>query len=298
MENGLVIGIVRDNNDPMHMGRLRVFIPGYDSPNLKNDELTWCMMMSPFMGVTKGMTVGRDGEKIDGTRAYGMWNIPKIGAQVIVALLNGDESTRIWVGCIANTYNNTSLPNGKNKGNGGNSVAQASEENKKIPTSNMYGLNADKSRGPFERNVAQSNINQNAGNSSDGYHKNPDDPKNLESQVYCWVSPGGHFITMSDSSDHCRVRVKTISGQQIIMDDTSERIYISTAKGKTWVELDEDGHIQIYGESKISIASDKDISIAAKDNIHMRAGGNIYMEANGTGTSKSSYGSRKYHTAI
>lgn len=55
--NGLVIGIVRDNNDPMQMGRLRVFIPGYDSPDLKNDELTWCMMMSPFMGVTKGMTV-------------------------------------------------------------------------------------------------------------------------------------------------------------------------------------------------------------------------------------------------
>jgi hypothetical protein len=290
METGLIIGIVRDNNDPMQLGRLRVFIPGYDAPYLKNDELPWCQMVTPFMGVTKDMTVGRDGEKLVGSRAYGLWNIPKIGAQVVVSMINGDESTRVWVGCIANTYNNTTMPNGKNKGNGKNSVSQATEENKHISTSNMYGLNTDKARGPYERNIAQSDINQNAGNSSDGYHKNPDDEKNLESQVYCWVSPGGHFVTMSDSSDHCRVRIKTISGQQIILDDTSERIYISTGKGKTWLELDEDGHIQIYGESKISIASGKDLCFSAKDNIHMKAGGNIYLETDGTGKSKSSFG--------
>lgn len=176
------------------------------------------------------------------------------------------------------------------KATGKNTTAQSTEENKKIQTSEMYGLNGDKSRGPYERNIAQSDINQNVGNSSDGYHTNPDDQKNIESQVYCWVSPGGHFITMSDSNDHCRTRIKTINGQQIILDDTSERIYISTGKGKTWLELDEDGHIQIYGESKISIASGKDLSFSAKDNIHMKAGGNIYLETDGTGTSKSSFG--------
>jgi uncharacterized protein (DUF2345 family) len=216
--------------------------------------------------------------------------VPLIGAKVVVTILNDDESVRIWLGCLGDIYNNTTLPNGKNKGNGTNSTAQASEENTMLPTTDMGPLNGDKSRGPYERNVAQSNINQNKGNSSDGYHKKHDDEESLESQVFCWTTPGGHFVTMSDSEDHCRIRIKTTSNQQIILDDTSERIYVSTGKGKTWLELDEDGHIQIYGESKISIGSDKDICISAKDNIHMRAGGNIYMESTGDGRSNSTYG--------
>jgi hypothetical protein len=285
-----MIGVVRDNNDPMQMGRLRVFIPGYDAPYLKNSELPWCTMMSPLMGVVKDMSVGRDDDKISGTRAYGMWNIPKIGTPVVVATINNDESMRVWIGCLGTTYNNTTMPHGKNKGNGKNSIKQATEENKKISTSDMYGLNGDKARGPYERNIAQSDINQNEGNSSDGYHTNTDDSANLDPQVYCWTTPGGHFITMSDSNDHCRVRVKTINGQQIILDDTSERIYISTGKGKTWIEMDEDGHIQIYGESKISISSDKDLCFRAKDNIHMKAGGNIYLETDASGKSASKFG--------
>ena len=288
--NGFLIGIVRDNNDPMQMGRLRVFIPGLDAPYLKNEELQWCNMVSPFFGTVDNLTVGCEDDKIDGVTTYGMWNIPKIGSHVVISILNNDESKRAWFGCIATTYNNTTIPNGKNKGNGKNKVIQGTEENKTIKTTDMGGLTNDKARGPFERNIAQSDINQNEGDSSDGYHTNMDDPKNLESQIYCWKTPGGHFISMSDSNDHCRIRLKTTAGKQIILDDTSERIYISTGKGKSWLEFDEDGHIQIFGESKISVASDKDLCFTAKHNIHMKAGGNIYLETDGSGTSSDKYG--------
>jgi hypothetical protein len=95
---------------------------------------------------------------------------------------------------------------------------------------------------------------------------------------------------MDDRPFNSRVRLKTTAGHQILLDDTNERIYISTGKGKTWLELDEDGHIQIYGESKISIASGKDLCLSAKDNIHMKAGGNIYLETDASGKSDSTYG--------
>ena len=91
MNNGCYLAIVRDNEDPMEMGRLRVFIPGYDAPYLTNDELPWANMMTPFFGVTEDMVAGRDEQTNSGGVAYGFWNVPKIGSKVVVTILNNEE---------------------------------------------------------------------------------------------------------------------------------------------------------------------------------------------------------------
>lgn len=118
-------------------------------------------------------------------------------------------------------------------------------------------------------------------------------------QIYSWTTPGFHSISMSDNSINCRLRVRTTHGHQIIMDDTNERVYISTAGGKTWLEFDEKGHIDIYGERSISIHSEKDVNITAGDTVRIKAkngihlaseneirahakNGNIHMKAGGT----------------
>jgi len=77
---------------------------------------------------------------------------------------------------------------------------------------------------------------------------------------------------MSDVDEYCRIRLKTTEGSQIIFDDTNERIYISTAQGKNWVELDEgNGRLYFYSDSKISIRGKNDINLYSDENINIVA---------------------------
>jgi len=99
-----------------------------------------------------------------------------------------------------------------------------------------------------------------------------------DSQVYSWTTPGFHAFSMDDRKDNCRIRLRTTSGHQIIMDDTNERIYISAAGGESWIEIDKVGNIDIYASKNISthaggdinFFSDKSIRMQAKEGIHMR----------------------------
>ena len=106
-------------------------------------------------------------------------------------------------------------------------------------------------------------------------------------QTYSWTTPGFHSMAMQDNAENCRIRFRTTHGHQIIMDDTNERIYISTAGGKTWIEMDEVGNIDMYAEGNISMHAKKDINftadgafrVKAKDGIHMETDGEMRMHA-------------------
>ena len=89
-------------------------------------------------------------------------------------------------------------------------------------------------------------------------------------------------MIMSDQADHCRLRLKTAAGHQVIFDDTNERIYISTARGKTWIELDENGHLHIFAADSLSVRSGADINLAADRNINLQAKGSINISADGS----------------
>jgi len=95
--------------------------------------------------------------------------------------------------------------------------------------------------------------------------------------VYSIVTPGFHAIAMDDRPENSRVRFRTTSGTQILMDDTNERIYIQTAQGNNWIELDHNGNIDIYSARRISISSDSDINLSADGAIRMRAAKGIHL---------------------
>jgi uncharacterized protein (DUF2345 family) len=84
---------------------------------------------------------------------------------------------------------------------------------------------------------------------------------------------------MQDDVDGSRIRFKTAEGHQIIFDDTNERIYMSTAKGKSWIELDQDGRIHVFGSDSISVRSGKDINFTADQDINFEAERSINMRA-------------------
>ena len=276
---GLTIGVVKNNADPMQHGRLQVYVPAYDAIDYKAEDLPWCNYVSPFAGVTANFKVGPEQESLPGISAYGFWAIPKNSAQVLIGCIDGNPETRFWLGCIYQPEFNRTMPTGIN--------GVSSE----IDDSGVYGQHdfshmrtrlkeagldvGDKhfnTRGGYERSISHpSNKNRNKP-TDNGYAPKPLEPEKADSQTVTLTTPGRHSLIMSDVNEHGRVRLKTTNGQQVIFDDTNERIYISTARGKNWIELDESsGKIYIYSDAKINIRSKNDLNLYSDENINIVA---------------------------
>lgn len=100
-------------------------------------------------------------------------------------------------------------------------------------------------------------------------------------RVYGMTTPGFHALTMDDRPANCRIRVRTTSGAQILLDDTNERIYVSTPQGNNYFEMDyttgnvegySKGRFSWHAEDDINLTSDKTIRMHAKQGIHAVAG--------------------------
>lgn len=100
---------------------------------------------------------------------------------------------------------------------------------------------------------------------------------NYDSMVYSWTTPGFHSISMDDRHENSRIRLRTIAGHQIIMDDTNERIYINTSGGETWMELDNVGNIDIYATKNISTRAKGDINFTTDQTFRVHATKGIHM---------------------
>ena len=104
-------------------------------------------------------------------------------------------------------------------------------------------------------------------------------PRNLDNMVTALVSPGFHALSMDDRAENSRIRVRSTNGHQIIMDDTNERIYISTSTGKNWIEMDEQGNIDIYTSGKISAHADHDINFTSERSFRVYAKSGIHLKS-------------------
>ncbi len=104
-------------------------------------------------------------------------------------------------------------------------------------------------------------------------------PRNLDNTVTSIVSPGFHAMSMDDRQENCRFRIRTTGGHQIIMDDTNERIYISTASGENWIEMDEKGNIDIFTSGKLSVHAKHDINFTSERSIRMYGKAGIHLKS-------------------
>lgn len=277
----MCMGTVKDNADPAQAGRLKVYLPAIDSKDFVVDDLPWAIYCTPFGGTTADFIVGRNSSKVPGASSYGLWAIPKNGAQVIVGFLEGDPNIRFWMGCFYHPELNRTMPQSIN----------SPPLNTEIDESGMWpqaeiphyaenlgeaGLGSGslhwKTRGGFERSISHPSNKNKDKPRDDGYFDKPLEPSKADSQTLSLTSPGRHYWSMHDIDEYCRVRIKTTEGTQIILDDTNERIYISTARGRNWIELDEgSGKIYFYTTSKFNIHSENDLNLYSTENINIVA---------------------------
>jgi len=282
MITSFVEGVVIDTSDPQEMGRLKVWCPAVDGEGYKPENLPWAAYVSPLAGQVFDYPAGPSAMETQGPSAYGFWAIPKRGATVIIGFLYGDRNQRFYMGSYFPEHGNRSLPAGRNSAAGPTSD---SVETMNPATSSLNAqFNGDlaaseaQTRGAYERQVAQAATEK---SDSEGYQSDVKQPKALDPQTYCLTTPGRHSIIMQDNTATGRVRIKTGGGHQVILDDANERIYVSTSKGQTWIELDQDGRIHVYAGSDISMTTGGNFNIAAKGDFTVAAGGNINLGAAG-----------------
>jgi hypothetical protein len=106
-----VIGLVKDNIDPTHGGRIRVYISrlGGSDPDDAKEWIT-VKYLSPYFGVVSpnydiysGADKTGPGDYLSNPHSYGFWaSAPDIGSQVICVFINGDPQDGYYIGCAPN----------------------------------------------------------------------------------------------------------------------------------------------------------------------------------------------------
>ena len=114
-----IIGVVKDNIDPAHAGRIRVYISKFGGLN-PDDSSNWKTVsyMSPFSGMSgmsgtpaTGSTTEGYGEFVDNPQSYGFWAAsPDIGTNVICIFVDGDPQNGYYIGCIPRPGMNSMTP--------------------------------------------------------------------------------------------------------------------------------------------------------------------------------------------
>lgn len=100
---GVTVGVVVDTDDPLQMGRLRVFCPSLNDDPKKLQYIPWSAYGSPFGGSINNSAFTRgtgNSPSSQGASHYGFWAIPELGANVLVTCIDGDPRRRVWIACL------------------------------------------------------------------------------------------------------------------------------------------------------------------------------------------------------
>lgn len=290
----IVEGVVMSTDDPQQQGRVQVWCPGLDGDNVDTASLVWAKVSSPLAGQVLDYPAGSTGTVTEGLMSYGLWAVPKVNSVVLVALLYNDPNLRRVIGSTFGDHGNRSIPVGRNRPDIGAeapvsdtlSPVEPQTSNLKVQFQGKLNSPQARTRGAYERQAAQ---DKDVRDGSEGYQQTPfNDEKYLDAQTYALTTPGRHALIFQDHPTNGRIRIKTADGHQIILDDANERIYISTCHGKSWIEMDRDGHIHMYGAASVSVAAGKDLNLIAGGNLNLSgknvnvaSGGNLFLSACG-----------------
>jgi hypothetical protein len=81
-----------------------------------------------------------------------------------------------------------------------------------------------------------------------------------------------------DGSDNL-IRIRTAKGHQITMSDDGNAFYICHANGQTWVELGQEGTLDVFSTNSINLRTEGTINLHADKDINMFAGEKINIKS-------------------
>ena len=93
---------------------------------------------------------------------------------------------------------------------------------------------------------------------------------------------GGHSLVMDDgdlTGKDNLVRIRTSKGHQITLSDDGNCLYICHANGQAWIELGQEGTLDVYTTNSVNVRTSGTINLHADEDINMFAGGKINMKS-------------------
>lgn len=324
-----VIGIVKNNIDPTHSGRVQVYINRLNHWDQDNPAYwTTVSYLSPFFGYTQNTSApDGEGKYKSNSHAYGFWATPPdIGTEVVCVFVNGDINFGYYIGCIpqaglthmvpamgssskivandseAQSYGGaTELPvteyNDANneKDNQSELVEQArTVHSYQASRLNIQGLVRDPDRGTITSSATRESPSNVFGMSTPGrpYYKGGYTDESIEGAVKNEGTPdenfkivgrkGGHSIVMDDgdlTGKNQLMRFRSGTGHMILMQDKAETFFIVHANGKSYIEMNKEGAIDIYCTNSVNLRTHGDINIHAERDINMFAKRNFNLKA-------------------
>jgi hypothetical protein len=110
---GPYIAVVKNNVDPLRMGRLQVNIPALSKTSDPiSSNLITCEYLSPFYGAKDiRHSIPGSTDFKDSQHSYGFWAVPPdIGTRVLVIFAEGKMDQAFWIGCVPEPMTNQMTP--------------------------------------------------------------------------------------------------------------------------------------------------------------------------------------------
>ena len=294
-----------------------------DLKNLRQDYTLSVKYLPSFWGYTSYQFEGNNSASFDDAqKSYGMWAVPPdIGTVVLCMFIGGDKNSGYWMGVVPDPSQNHMVPGlpatqftaitPEQERKYGTRFLPTAEYNKKTrdlsnPKKDEYakpihpfadrllaqGLLVDDIRGVTTSGARRERPSMVFGISTPGpVDKSVNAPKHpigyKNNKLTAFTSRlGGHQIVMDDGDKNGLnelFRIRTRTGHQILLHNSSDLIYIANAAGTAWLEMTGNGKIDIYANDSISIHSeadfnfraDRDINIEALRDINISSGGNM-----------------------
>ena len=302
----LYIGFVKDNRDIQNMGRIRVWIPELGGD--PNDENNWvtCSYVSPFAGATPITATVRDGKQFtQSQQSYGFFmQPPHLENEVLVGFVNGSPNRGVYFGCLYQQFMNHGVPGLANSTIPGSTETAPTVEYNKYRTS--PNLNPNDPERPAFTPLAEGIKNQGL---TEDFLRGPTDASSRRespSNVYGFITPRGHQFYIDDgrlrdvaneetvlnqaaNNDISRrqdpfapeyIRLRTRSGTQIVINDTTGFIYMNSKMGNTWLQLS-DTSFDLYSKFSVNIRSERNINLHADGNINMFGSNGVAASSDG-----------------
>lgn len=270
-----------------YMGRVAVWIPELGGD--PNDSTGWFVVSyaSPFAGVTSPDGLVQNATDMAGSqKSYGFWMVPPdLENQVLVCFVNGNTAMGFWFACLYQQNMNNMVPG---------IPAAIPPDSSKIAGSYPVGVeynkwsneNPDSPHRPIFTPLSQ-------GLSEEGLYSDPERGasstsarREAPSAVFGYLTPRGNTIHVDDNPTNEFIRMRTRSGAQILIHETTGYVYINSKDGNSWAEISDKG-IDLYSRGTISMRSegsmnfksDASMNFESSGNMNFRSGGNLTLQS-------------------
>jgi hypothetical protein len=270
------VGIVRNNVDPQRMNRIKVWIPelkGHPDQPETWHTISYASMSSSISDINLNKKTTDTYE--DSQQSWGWWGCtPEINSEVLVIFANGEPNRGFYFAAPFSQNMNHSIP-----AYAGNIASNKKESCGGLPPVTEYNRRdenqsvANPPRPVFDPlynglcNQGLLSDTERGTGSSSARRESP-------SKVSGYKSPRGNHIVVDDDPDNEFIRIRTRTGNQILLHATTGYVYICSKMGNSWIEISDEG-VDVYSKFSISFHAEKDINLHASENINIHADNKI-----------------------